>query len=163
MEIWPGSPTRSARPSTAPGRTSRCSPRSPTRRAVPVRRRRRRAADRADRGRRLRLARLPAPDRPRASATASACTGRTTRGRLRCNPAKLLLDPYAKAIEGQIDGDESLFSYRFDDHDAAQRPTTASGTPCSRWSSTPSSTGATTGRRGTSTTRRSSTRRTSRA
>jgi glycogen operon protein len=33
----------------------------------------------------------------------------------RCNPAKLLLDPYAKAIEGQIDGDESLFSYKFDD------------------------------------------------
>ncbi|WP_431841016.1 glycogen debranching protein GlgX [Calidifontibacter indicus] len=33
----------------------------------------------------------------------------------RCNPAKLLLDPYAKAIDGQIDGDESLFSYRFDD------------------------------------------------
>ncbi len=31
----------------------------------------------------------------------------------RCNPAKLLLDPYAKAIEGQIDGDESLFSYEF--------------------------------------------------
>jgi isoamylase len=29
----------------------------------------------------------------------------------RCNPAKLLLDPYAKAIDGQIDGDESLFSY----------------------------------------------------
>ncbi|HEV2634645.1 MAG TPA: glycogen debranching protein GlgX [Actinocrinis sp.] len=33
----------------------------------------------------------------------------------RCNPAKLLLDPYAKAIDGQIDGDESLFSYHFDD------------------------------------------------
>jgi glycogen operon protein len=32
----------------------------------------------------------------------------------RCNPAKLLLDPYAKAIDGQIDGDASLFSYRFD-------------------------------------------------
>jgi len=32
----------------------------------------------------------------------------------RCNPAKLLIDPYAKAIEGQIDGDPSLFSYRFD-------------------------------------------------
>jgi len=31
----------------------------------------------------------------------------------RCNPAKLLLDPYAKAVEGQIDGDESLFSYKF--------------------------------------------------
>ena len=36
----------------------------------------------------------------------------------RCNPAKLLLDPYAKAIDGQIDGDESLFSYRFSDPDA---------------------------------------------
>ena len=36
----------------------------------------------------------------------------------RCNPAKLLLDPYAKAIEGQIDGDESLCSYRFDDPEA---------------------------------------------
>ena len=33
----------------------------------------------------------------------------------RCNPSKLLLDPYAKAIDGQIDGHESLFSYRFDD------------------------------------------------
>ncbi len=33
----------------------------------------------------------------------------------RCNPAKLLLDPYAKAIEGQVDGDESLFSYHFGD------------------------------------------------
>ncbi|MEN0128787.1 MAG: glycogen debranching protein GlgX [Brevundimonas sp.] len=36
----------------------------------------------------------------------------------RCNPAKLLLDPYAKAIDGQIDGDPSLFSYRFDGTDA---------------------------------------------
>jgi len=34
---------------------------------------------------------------------------------LRCNPSKLLLDPYAKAIDGQVDGDESLFSYRFAD------------------------------------------------
>ena len=32
---------------------------------------------------------------------------------LRCNPNKLLLDPYAKAVEGNIDGDESLFSYWF--------------------------------------------------
>ncbi|MDQ1696705.1 MAG: isoamylase, partial [Frankiaceae bacterium] len=36
---------------------------------------------------------------------------------LRCNPHKLLLDPYAKAIEGSIDWDESLFAYRFDDPD----------------------------------------------
>ena len=34
-----------------------------------------------------------------------------------CNPNKLLLDPYAKAIEGNIDGDESLYSYRFNDAD----------------------------------------------
>lgn len=33
---------------------------------------------------------------------------------LRCNPNKLLLDPYAKSIEGNIDGDESLFTYWFD-------------------------------------------------
>ncbi|HEV7147292.1 MAG TPA: glycogen debranching protein GlgX [Pedococcus sp.] len=32
----------------------------------------------------------------------------------RCNPAKLLLDPYAKAIDGMADGDQSLFSYDFD-------------------------------------------------
>ncbi len=32
---------------------------------------------------------------------------------LRCNPNKLLLDPYAKAIDGRIQWDESLFSYRF--------------------------------------------------
>ena len=31
-----------------------------------------------------------------------------------CNPSKLLLDPYAKAIDGQIDWDESCFGYRFD-------------------------------------------------
>jgi glycogen operon protein len=37
----------------------------------------------------------------------------------RCNPSKLLLDPYAKAIEGNIDGDESLFSYWFDDDHGA--------------------------------------------
>ena len=36
---------------------------------------------------------------------------------LRCNPNKLLLDPYAKAIEGNIDGDESLFSYWFSSPD----------------------------------------------
>ena len=32
---------------------------------------------------------------------------------LRCNPAKLLLDPYAKAVTGGLDWDESLFGYRF--------------------------------------------------
>jgi isoamylase len=33
----------------------------------------------------------------------------------RCNPSKLLLDPYAKAIDGMADGDQSLFSYDFGD------------------------------------------------
>jgi isoamylase len=31
----------------------------------------------------------------------------------RANPNKLLLDPYAKAVSGEIDWDESLFPYRF--------------------------------------------------
>jgi len=31
----------------------------------------------------------------------------------RCNPAKLLLDPYAKAVEGAIDWDQACFPYNF--------------------------------------------------
>jgi isoamylase len=34
---------------------------------------------------------------------------------LRSNPHKLLLDPYAKAVDGSVDWDEACFSYRFDD------------------------------------------------
>ena len=37
---------------------------------------------------------------------------------LRCNPAKLLLDPYAKAVDGAVTWNEALFSYRFGDHGA---------------------------------------------
>ncbi len=37
---------------------------------------------------------------------------------LRCNPAKLLLDPYAKAIDGHNVWNEALFSYRFGDPDS---------------------------------------------
>ncbi|MFF5263672.1 glycogen debranching protein GlgX [Actinomadura viridis] len=33
----------------------------------------------------------------------------------RCNPAKLLLDPYGKAVEGEVRWHESLFSHRFSD------------------------------------------------
>ena len=36
----------------------------------------------------------------------------------RCNPAKLLLDPYAKAIDGAVDWDEAVFDRFFDDDDA---------------------------------------------
>ncbi|MFG2005589.1 glycogen debranching protein GlgX [Spirillospora sp. NPDC048911] len=35
----------------------------------------------------------------------------------RCNPAKLLLDPYGKAVEGGVHWHESLFSYHFGDPD----------------------------------------------
>src|SRR4051794_17579735 len=34
---------------------------------------------------------------------------------VRCNPAKLLLDPYAVAIDGEVEWDEALFGYRFED------------------------------------------------
>jgi isoamylase len=34
---------------------------------------------------------------------------------IRCNPAKLLIDPYAKSVEGGVDWDESVFTFRFDD------------------------------------------------
>ncbi len=37
---------------------------------------------------------------------------------LRCNPHKLLLDPYAKATVGDIDWDQSLFGYDFGDEDS---------------------------------------------
>ncbi|MEX1313159.1 MAG: glycogen debranching protein GlgX [Desulfotignum sp.] len=32
-----------------------------------------------------------------------------------CNPAKLLLDPYAKAMDGQVQWDEAVFPYLFDE------------------------------------------------
>ena len=71
----------------------------------------------------------------------------------RCDPSKLLLDPYAKAIEGQVSNDQALFSYDFLDPSSAT-PRTPSARRCSASSSTPTSTGATTARRGTSTTTR---------
>ncbi len=36
----------------------------------------------------------------------------------RCNPAKLLVDPYAKAVEGEVRWDEAVFPYPFGDPDA---------------------------------------------
>jgi isoamylase len=38
---------------------------------------------------------------------------------LRCNPANLLLDPYAKAIEGEVDWDEAVFSHNWEDPETA--------------------------------------------
>ena len=36
----------------------------------------------------------------------------------RCNPSKLLLDPYAKAVEGEIDWAQACFSYTWGDEDS---------------------------------------------
>jgi isoamylase len=47
------------------------------------------------------------------------------RGR-RCAPSKLLLDPYGKAIEGEVTWDESLFDYSWSDR---RRPNTADSAP----------------------------------
>ncbi|MQA32030.1 glycogen debranching protein GlgX [Modestobacter roseus] len=58
---------------------------------------------------------------------------------LRCNPNKLLLDPYAKAIDGQIDWDESVFGYHFetgernDDDSAAHMPKSVVVSPFFDW------------------------------
>ncbi|MFL6261061.1 MAG: glycogen debranching protein GlgX [Thermoanaerobaculia bacterium] len=38
----------------------------------------------------------------------------------RCNPMKLLLDPYAKAVEGQVEWDEAVFPYYFDDPETSR-------------------------------------------
>jgi isoamylase len=38
----------------------------------------------------------------------------------RCNPAKLLLDPYAKAIDGNVEWNEAVFSYRFEDPEGSR-------------------------------------------
>ena len=44
----------------------------------------------------------------------------------RCNPNKLLLDPYAKAVSGEIDWDQSLFGYNFGDEDSRNDEDSAS-------------------------------------
>ncbi|MCZ2814365.1 MULTISPECIES: glycogen debranching protein GlgX [unclassified Modestobacter] len=57
----------------------------------------------------------------------------------RCNPHKLLLDPYAKAIDGQVDWDESVFGYHFatgeknDDDSAAHMPKSVVVSPFFDW------------------------------
>jgi isoamylase len=57
----------------------------------------------------------------------------------RCNPNKLLLDPYAKAIDGQVDWDEAVFGYHFengernDDDSAAHMPKSVVVNPYFDW------------------------------
>jgi len=40
---------------------------------------------------------------------------------LRCNPAKLLIDPYAKAVEGSVDWGPAAFAHRMDDPETLVR------------------------------------------
>jgi isoamylase len=50
----------------------------------------------------------------------------------RCNPHKLLLDPYAKAVHGDVQWDEALFPYRFTDGpDSLNDTDSAPFMPCS--------------------------------
>ena len=71
----------------------------------------------------------------------------------RCNPAKLLLDPYAKAIDGMIDA-TSRSTPTGSGTRTGSTTTTPASTPCCRSSSTRTSTGAMIARRCTSTTSR---------
>ncbi len=47
----------------------------------------------------------------------------------RCNPNKLLVDPYAKAIDGTFHWDQSLFSYNFGDPDSRNDEDSAASMP----------------------------------
>ena len=47
----------------------------------------------------------------------------------RCNPAKLLLDPYAKAVEGQVDWDQACFPYTFGDENSRNDDDSAAHVP----------------------------------
>jgi isoamylase len=48
---------------------------------------------------------------------------------LRCNPNKLLVDPYSKAIDGTFEWNQSLFSYNFGDPDSRNDDDSAASMP----------------------------------
>ena len=100
----PASRTRSARPGTATGRTSRSSPRTPSTSssACSTTTGTRRASRSRSAPTSSGTATCPASARGSATATASTAATRRSEGH-RFNPHKLLLDPYAKAITGSVD------------------------------------------------------------
>jgi isoamylase len=60
---------------------------------------------------------------------------------VRCNPAKLLLDPYAKSVDGEVDWDQACFPYNFgaegsrnDDDSAPHIPKAVVVNPYFDWS-----------------------------
>ena len=117
MEIWPGTAYPLGASFDGAGTNFAVfSEAAYARRALPDRRSRRRVARPAARDGRVRLARVC----PRAVQPGQRYGFRVhgpyapARGQ-RCNPAKLLLDPYAKAIQGQVSWHPSVFSYDFGD------------------------------------------------
>src|ERR1700691_821707 len=50
---------------------------------------------------------------------------------LRCNPAKLLIDPYARAVRGEVRFGPEVFDYDWDDHDAPSTLDSAGHVPLS--------------------------------
>ncbi|PSK97992.1 glycogen operon protein [Murinocardiopsis flavida] len=48
---------------------------------------------------------------------------------LRCNPSKLLIDPYAKAVSGDVEWSEALFGYKFAAHGKANNDDSAPYVP----------------------------------
>jgi glycogen operon protein len=48
---------------------------------------------------------------------------------LRCNPNKLLMDPYSKAVYGMFDWNQTLFSYNFGDPDSRNDDDSAASMP----------------------------------
>ena len=144
MRPWPGHAYPSAPPTTAPAPTSRCSPRSRSKVELCLFDARGQGdPGPAHRGRRLRLARLPARASSPASATATGCTARTTRRTgQRCNPTKLLIDPYAKAVDGPVALGRGRVRLPVRRRRTAATTPTRRRTCRSRWWSTRSSTGA---------------------
>ena len=113
MQAWRQTPIRLALPMTAPGRTLRCFRGGASRGVVLVRSGRLREARRAVGARRVSVTRLLPGIGPRQRLRHRVHGPNDPPAGLRCNPAKLLLDPYAKAIDGPLDWDESLFGYRW--------------------------------------------------
>ena len=130
QEVWPVRPTRSAPPTTARAPTSRCSARSPS------------ASNCA----------CSTPTAARPGSTLPEVDGFVWHGFLpniepgqrygyrvhgpydpaagqRCNPNKLLLDPYAKAIDGIFDWNQSLFGYNFGEPDSRNDDDSAASMP----------------------------------
>ena len=127
-------PTPSAPRTTARGPTSRCSarwrPRSPSACSTPT------APSTASRCPSVTAssgtATCPAWCPASATATASRARSPPSTGQ-RCNAHKLLIDPYAKAVDGSLGTtyawDESLFGYHFDDADEVNHDDSAQHVP----------------------------------